>query len=125
MVMSREEYCARMLGAICSHAVAEFERDPALGLIVDYPDLLGAMQGPLMRHLGLPDHEVDPDSMARVVQSDAKNPMFEFRPDTEAKRQEASEAVQIAAERWALPAYHRLRELARSHPIRAGAIAAA
>ena len=112
IAMPRAQYAARMLGAICQSAVAEIERDPGLGLLVDYADLVSAIPLTLLPHLGVPADAAEPERVAQVLRLDAKNPWFEFSPDSSAKQGEATPAVHAAAEQWAMPSYRRLKQLA-------------
>jgi Aspartyl/Asparaginyl beta-hydroxylase len=112
ITMPREEYCARMLGAICDGALTSLERDPARGLIVDYADLTTTLHTDVLPHLGVRCSDRDADAVGEVLQRDAKNPVFEFRSDIESKQREASAAVRDAAKRWVMPAYQRLRDTA-------------
>ena len=112
--LPREEYCARMLGAICEAAEQSLALDSQHGLVLDYGGLPGAMDAQLLPHFALSPDAAEREEMAAVWRQDAKNPAFEFTPDRDTKRREASDAVHAAAERWVEPVYNRLLALART-----------
>ena len=107
-LLSREEYSARMLGGLCEAAERSLLADPRHGLIVDYGGMPGTVDALVLPHFALSPDAAEREEMAVVWRQDAKSPAFEFTPDSDAKRHEASEAVRVAAGRWVAPVYQRL-----------------
>ncbi|MDX6410857.1 MAG: hypothetical protein QOE91_373 [Gaiellaceae bacterium] len=99
--MSPEEYCARVLAAICRSAL-EHRDDRAL--FVDYRELPQAIDR-IVDAFGL-DHDEQMHGLARFH---AKNPSLLFSDDSEEKEREASPALREAADRWVRPLYDELR----------------
>ena len=105
-----EDYCARVLGAICNAAA-----DHAAiggGLMIDYRDLPGAVFSAILPHFGVTVSPAERAAMEAVTERDVKAPHQGFAPDGEAKRREASDAVRQAAERHLDPALRRLAAMA-------------
>ena len=100
--LSGEEYCARVLAAICEAAL-EGEDDRAM--FVEYQELLGVV--PAIAERFACDEATDVDALAA---RDAKNPALPFEPDAAAKQAAATPAVRAAADRFALEPYRRLEE---------------
>lgn len=107
-----EDYCARVLGAICNAAAGH----AALGggLIIDYRDLPGAVFSKIAPHFGIPVSTADRAAMTAVTERDVKAPHQAFAPDGAGKRRDASEAVRQAAQRHLDAACRRLAHL--GHP---------
>jgi len=106
-----EDYCARVLAAICNAAAdhAELGR----GLVINYRDLPDAVLSAIAPHFGLALSKAERAAMQAAAQRDAKAPSEEFTPDGTAKRREASEAVLRATERHLQDPYHRLKRVGR------------
>ncbi|HEX8852620.1 MAG TPA: sulfotransferase [Pyrinomonadaceae bacterium] len=104
--MPPEEYCARVLGAMCRAALTDCE--DASMLLVNYRELPGAVCTRLTAWLGAHYTDAERERMACAAQFDAKNPVLPFADDTEAKRREAGEAVRRAADAWVRPFYEAL-----------------
>jgi hypothetical protein len=103
--MPPEEYCARVLAAICRSAL-EHRDDQALFL--DYRELPGAVFDRILDAFGLECDEPERAEMAKAAGFDAKNPHLFFSDDREAKEREASPALREAADRWVRPLYEEL-----------------
>jgi hypothetical protein len=103
--MPPEEYCARVLAAIC-RAGLEHRDDKAL--FVDYRELPDAVFDRVLGAFGLPCSERERRQMARAADFDAKNPHLSFSDDQEAKEREALPALREAADRWVRPLYEEL-----------------
>jgi hypothetical protein len=110
-VLPRPEYIARMVGCYCEAAVPTIDRTAGTVQVIDYADLDGAIDSQVFRLFQLTPDAAAHARMSEVRARSAKNPGLTFTPDTEAKRREADAAVHEAAERWAMPAYRRLRAL--------------
>lgn len=104
-----EDYCARVLGAICQAVIDHHGLGG--GLLLDYRDLPAAVFTPLLPHFGVSCDEAERETMRGVARLDAKSPITPFTADAAAKRREATEKVRRAADRH-LAAIHRgLEEL--------------
>lgn len=106
--LAREEYCARMLGAFCAAAAEVFDAGAGLGRVLDHECLPAALESVVWPHFALHLDEDARAAMAASLIRDAKHPKLEFSPDGQDKRREATDAVHVAAARWAMPAYMRL-----------------
>ena len=102
----REEYCARMLGAICEAAIRE------RATLVNYSELPLAV-GRLAHFFGVEYTAAEWEAMLAAAGFDAKSPCFAFTADGEEKRRRASGAVVEAAARWIGAAYQELEVLRR------------
>jgi hypothetical protein len=103
----REDYCARVLAAICAPVPAHHADG---GLIVDYRDLPQAVWTKILPHFGIACSERDRAAMVEAARLDAKSPFFSFTPDSEAKQQAASASVRAAAARHLGGIYRLLEE---------------
>ena len=103
--MPPEEYCARVLAAICRSAL---EHRDERALFVDYRELPSAVFDRILDTFGLECDDVERAEMAKVAGFDAKNPHLLFSDDREAKEREASPALREAADRWVRPLYEEL-----------------
>ncbi len=104
-----EEYCARVLGAICQAAIDHHGLGG--GLLLDYRDLPAAVFTSLLPHFGVSCDETERETMRGVARLDAKSPITPFTADAAAKRREATEKVRRAADRHLAAIYRRLEEL--------------
>jgi hypothetical protein len=103
--MPPEEYCARVLAAICGAGV---EHRDERGLFVDYRDLPDAFFTRILEHFGLDCTAAERAKMADATHFHAKNPHLFFADDRDAKLASASPALREAAERWVRPVYEEL-----------------
>jgi hypothetical protein len=109
-MMAPEEYCARVLGAICQAAL---EGEDERAMFVHYRELPDVVLGPVARLFGIemtPDEHLQAETAAGL---DAKNPVFPFEDDSNEKHAAATSAMRGAAERWAGEPYQRLEEARR------------
>ena len=108
---SREEYVARVFGALCE---AAYRLHPAQGALVDYASLPAAVWERVAPHFA---QTVDAPLRARMQEAaamDSKAPVgrpAKFASDAEAKRREASAALVRAVDQFARPALEALRRL--------------
>jgi|SRR5215472_13556627 len=103
--MAPEEYCARVLAAICK---AGLDQPKDRGMLVNYRQLPDAVIDSIAGFFGLeltPEHQ---ESMNRVTRLHAKNRAEGFRSDGAEKQARASDRIRSAAERWVYPVYERL-----------------
>ncbi len=106
--MSGEEYAARVLGRYCELAVQGLDE---LGMLVNYTQLPEAVGKALSRHFKTPFSPEDLARMEAVAMRDAKRPRRKFAPDSESKRQDATDSVREAVDRWVWPHYLELERL--------------
>ncbi|MGN6572171.1 MAG: sulfotransferase [Pseudolabrys sp.] len=92
-----EDYCARVLGAICNAAAVHAASGG--GLVVDYRDLPEAVFSVIAPHFGVTVNAADRVAMEAVTERDVKAPHQAFTPDGADKRRDASESVRQAVER--------------------------
>ena len=92
-----EEYCARVLAAIC-RAILE-HRQMSGGLVVNYRDLPDAVGAAILPHFGISCDAAELTSMRQTAQWDAKSPMLPFTADADAKRRAVTDAIRRAADR--------------------------
>lgn len=115
---TREDYYARVLAKICEAVVPHHGEGG--GLLVNYRQLPDALFTAILPHFGVACSEADRAAMAAAAHFDAKNPGFEFEPDSKAKQQRASPAARAATERRLRGVYAKLETL-RAAPVAAAA----
>ena len=103
-----EDYCARVLAAICA-PVLTHRADG--GLVVDYRELPQALWTKILPHFGVDCSDRDRAAMVEAARLDAKSPCFAFAPDSEAKQQAASASVRAAAARSLGDTYRQFQHL--------------
>jgi len=108
-LMPPEEYCARVLAAICQAALDAY--DPARCRFIDYRQLPAAALEMLPQHFGLDLSDAEKAAMRQVATRDAKRPVQQFQDDSDEKQSEATEAQRQLAELWVGPHYKRLQNL--------------
>jgi len=119
--MTQEDYCARVLGAIC-RAITD-HRDVGGGLILNYRQLPDAVWTALLPHFGMSCGEKERQSMRQAARQNAKSPGLPFAGDTEAKQRAATDTIRRAADRHLGETYNRLETLsAHRHCERSEAI---
>jgi hypothetical protein len=103
--MAPEEYCARVLAAICRSALAH--RD-AQALFVDYRELPGAVFDRIIPAFRLEYDAVERAAMEAASRRDAKNPVLAFSSERDAGDNEVSPALREAVDTWVRPVYEEL-----------------
>jgi len=109
-----EDYCARVLGAIC-RAVLD-HRHLGGGLMLDYRQLPDAVWAAVLPHFGVSCTGEEQDAMRRVTKHNAKSPGMPFTGDAEVKQRAATAAVRDAAARHLGESYDRLDALSAKLP---------
>lgn len=104
-----EDYCARVLAAICNAAADNAGLGG--GLMIDYRELPSAATSRIMPHFGIAAGADEQAAMLATAAHDAKSPSQPFEADGAAKQREASEAVRHAADRRLGDIYRRLTRL--------------
>jgi hypothetical protein len=107
--MSLDEYCARVLAALCEAAARHYRMGGAR--LVDYRQLPDAVWSAIADHFGVRYTPEEVERMRRVAQFDAKHPSLTFARDSAAKRQLATDEIRALADRWVRPFYDRLEAL--------------
>lgn len=113
--MTREEYCARVIGRFCDAVVA---RRSGNGSLLNYENISTRTLRDLLKKIDIAPNNSEVARMEKALRVYAKDPE-QARPfvgDSESKRSAATEAVNEAAKRWAFPAYARLNRLAMKLP---------
>jgi hypothetical protein len=103
--MPVEEYCARVLAAICRSAL---EHRDERALFVDYRELPEAFFDRILGAFGLDCNDVERAQMAHVAKLHGKNPNVFFSDDADAKKRAASPRLRDAVDRWVRPLYEEL-----------------
>ncbi len=101
-----ENYCARVLGAVC-RAVLDY-RHLGGGLLLNYRELPEAAWTKGLRHFGVSCSDEERDAMRRRATYNAKSPGVPFAADAEAKRAAATAKVRDAATRHLGEIYERI-----------------
>lgn len=109
VAMPLDEYCARVLRAICVGAIALLREGG--GLAVRYRDLPAAALGPVLDHFEVEAGAGERALMAAAARRDAKRPSAAFEPDSERKQREATPEMREAAERLVAPLVAELEAL--------------
>jgi hypothetical protein len=112
--VTREEYCARVLGRICRSALDALENSE--GLAVNYTELPAAVNEKILKFFNVSLNDKDLEKMLAAAQFNAKNPGLNFSADSEKKKKEASAAALSAAENFVNPFYERLEEIRKNAP---------
>lgn len=105
--MRPEEYCARVLGCVCNAALTHHRDCP--GMFINYRELPKAVADSIAPFFGLELSDADTDVLRRVALKNAKNPNLQFEDDSLAKRNNATDDMRAAVERWLAPVYDQLR----------------
>jgi len=103
--MSQEEYCARVLAAICRSALAH---RGAQALFIDYRELPGAVVERILPAFGLECDAAERAAMEAAALRDAKNPVLPFTTQPDPTDRDVSPALRAAADRWVRPLYEEL-----------------
>jgi hypothetical protein len=107
--METEDYCARVLRAICCAALDHVSEGG--GLLVNYRDLPDALFTRILPHFGLAFDAREQEAMRAMARQDAKSPGSPFAGDTGNKQREATPAVHAAAGKHLGEVYRALEAL--------------
>lgn len=107
--MSRAEYCARVLGAICQPVLKHAEKENAL--MINYSQLPEAVNSKIIKHFKVAYSAKSMASMNDAAQFNAKAPQLSFSPDAREKNKEATEMVRQCAEEFVAPCYRELENI--------------
>jgi len=111
--MPPEEFVARTLRRYCAMAIAAARATPpGLFLAVSYTRLPDAVWETIAPHFGVSLSEEDRDMMRAEARYKAKSRTAEeFKPDSEAKRDEATPEIAALAKRHVMPLIEELKSL--------------
>ena len=104
--MPHTDFVARVLGKMLEAGNAGCVE--AGGIPLRYDELPEAGWTWLRETLGVGDDPGSLEAMKAAARPHAKQPHFEFTPDSRRKQQEASADLRQAVEHWAMPAYQAL-----------------
>jgi len=104
-----DDYCARVLAAVCDGAVGHFPAGG--GLLVNYRQLPEALFTEILPHFGVTVSEVERQAMRAATVRDAKTPEQTFAPDAQDKQQAATPALRAICERRLASVYGQLEAL--------------
>jgi hypothetical protein len=108
------DYCARVLAAICDAAAGQLDKGPDnLGIAVDYRELPSAVTSRILPHFALPCGSAATAAMASTARRDAKTPHVAFVDDSPGKQRDAGAALRAIAENRLAAVYRRLEALNR------------
>jgi len=111
--MEPEEYCARVLAAICQAGLEHHAND---GLLINYDQLPDAVWTSISKFFGLNFTEAEMQIIKDVAELDAKNAALVFQNDSAKKQEKATERIREAANRWLYPLYEELEGRRVSKP---------
>ena len=121
---TEEDYCARVLAAVCRPIIARHETygaDSGAGLVLNYRELPGAVGSAILPHFCMTCSEAERDGMRRAAQQDAKTTNMPFTGDTDAKQRAATDNIRRAAVRHLGNIYRRLEVFSARAPSRQAA----
>jgi hypothetical protein len=110
--LSFEEYCARVLAAICEAALAQARE--GCGLFLNYSQLPGAVFSSVGPHFGLSFNAEVLEVMRRVSLMDAKNPSIRFDPARREQQAEPRQPGTQLARQLLIPLYEKLEKICPS-----------
>lgn len=109
-----EDYCARVLAAICRAAAGCLEDGRSLGIAVNYRELPDAVESRILPHFGVACDRDGLALMKTAARQDAKAPQFEFAGDSAGKQREAKPALRALAECHLADVHARLEALKKA-----------
>ena len=108
-VLSREEWCVRVLAGILKSACAH-AGDPK-GMLVNYRQLPGAVFDDIGRHFGVEFSPEEREEMQETSQFHAKQPGLAYQDDSETKRNAAGDSLRRLAKEWLEPLYQQIEQI--------------
>ena len=100
-----EEYCARVLAALCR---AGLQHHSGGGLLINYKQLPEIVWTSLAEFFGLDFDDAEIETMKSKTTRHAKNPALVFQNDADNKRRKATEKVLAVTNTWIDPVYREL-----------------
>jgi hypothetical protein len=111
--MEPEDYCAKVLAAICEAAL---QYHPHGGMLINYAQLPDAVWSSISKFFGFSFTDAEMQIIKDVPKLDAKNAALVFQNDSAEKQEKATERVCEAANRWLYPLYEELEGRRLSQP---------
>jgi hypothetical protein len=103
--MEAEEYCARVLAAICG---AGLQHQAGGGMLINYRELPEGIWTSISEHFGVAWANAEKETMKLATNVHAKNLSLLDGRDSIRKQGHASERIREATAKWLLPVYERL-----------------
>ena len=100
-----EEYCARVLAALCRAAL---QHHGSGGLLINYKQLPEIVWTSISEFFGVNYSEAEMDTMKASTKRHSKDPSVAFQDDSAEKRRKATERLREAATKWLDPVYEKL-----------------
>jgi hypothetical protein len=107
--MTNEDYCARVLAAVCQAVIDH--RGAGGGLLINFRALPAAVWTTILPHFGLAASERECAAMRHAARQDAKMPLSHFADDSQAKQREATPPIRAAADRHLQNIYEQFEAL--------------
>jgi hypothetical protein len=105
-----EEYCARVLAAICRAALSH--RDDSNGMFINYTQLPDIIWYSVLKFFQVTYGAEDLARMKESLKFDAKNPSILFDPDATPGDRPPSDLIVLAADKWVGGLYDELQAAA-------------
>jgi gluconate kinase len=105
--MESEEYCARVLAAICQAAL---QHHASGGSLINYKQLPEVVWSTVLGLFGVACSEDEVETLKDTAKLHAKNPVLAFQDDSAVKQESATAPLRKAANRWLYPIYKQLEE---------------
>ena len=109
--IQRDEYCARLLGAVCRLALVHYRSGG--GRLVNYAQLPEFVWSEMPGFFGFPCTPSDRQLMLEAARRDAKSPGIPFRRDGADRSAQATERLAALAAQWIEPEYRQLEAARR------------
>ena len=103
-LMEPEEYCARVLAALCE---AGLRHHPNGGMLINYSQLPEAVWA-ISEYFGLSCTQAEKEIMMSITKRHSKNAALPLQDDSGWKHEKANERILKAADRWLYPLYENL-----------------
>jgi hypothetical protein len=110
--MEPAAYAAQVLARACDAARGGLAQGG--GLLVNYDELPGAVEGAIAAHFGLHFRDEERALLRAAARRDAKDPVRPFAPDARARQSEATPRERELCDAIARPAYEALEALRRA-----------
>lgn len=106
-----EEYCARVLAALCQAGLQHHSNG---GLLINYKQLPEIVWTAISEFFGIDFSAAEIAAMNETTRRHAKNPALVFQNDSSDKRRKATEKILAVANTWLNPLYERLEAARRN-----------
>lgn len=103
--MEPEEYCSKVLAAICRAALLH---ESTRGVLINYRQLPEAVWSSILGFFGLRCSEGEMETVKGTAKVHSKNSSLQFEGDSASKQRNATARVRESASRWLYPIYQQL-----------------